>query len=140
MNTRQHLLSGRRVAIRHCDVKPSNLLMRPDGQLVLMDFGLAKLLDNAAFAAQSMIVGTVAYLAPEQYQGLVTPASDMYMLGIILYAFDRELHGNTRYSRIPGRAFTESTFAQNTVTVNRKILAVQALPGAIALVLVWLSA
>lgn len=86
--------------IVHRDVKPSNLLMRPDGQLVLMDFGLAKLLDNAAFASQSMIVGTVAYLAPEQYQGLVTPASDIYMLGIILYEMlvgQLPYEGNTAY-------------------------------------------
>ena len=71
--------------IVHRDVKPSNLLIRPDGQLVLMDFGLAKILDNAAFAMQSVILGTVAYLSPEQYQGIVTPASDIYMLGVILY-------------------------------------------------------
>ena len=71
--------------IVHRDVKPSNLLIRADGQLALMDFGLAKILDNAAFAMQSVILGTVAYLSPEQYQGIVTPASDIYMLGVILY-------------------------------------------------------
>jgi serine/threonine protein kinase len=72
-------------SIIHRDVKPTNLLMRPNGQLVLMDFGLAKLLVNVALPEQTAIVGTVAYMAPEQYQGLVSAASDIYMLGVLLY-------------------------------------------------------
>ena len=71
--------------IVHRDVKPANLLMRSNGQLVLMDFGLAKLLDNVALEEQTAIVGTVAYMAPEQCQGLVSAASDIYMLGVIFY-------------------------------------------------------
>src|SRR6266566_2228333 len=71
--------------IVHRDVKPSNLLMRPNGQLVLMDFGLAKILQNPALPEQTAIVGTVAYMAPEQYYGLVRAASDIYMLGVLLY-------------------------------------------------------
>ena len=69
----------------HRDVKPSNLLIRPDGQLLLMDFGLAKLIGSTASLATSTLLGTVAYMSPEQFQGLVSPASDIYMLGIILY-------------------------------------------------------
>jgi serine/threonine protein kinase len=66
-------------------VKPSNLLIRPDGQLVLMDFGLSKLLDNVSLETQTAILGTVAYMAPEQCQGFVSAASDRYMLGVVLY-------------------------------------------------------
>jgi serine/threonine protein kinase len=69
----------------HRDVKPTNLLIRPNGQLVLMDFGLAKLLDNVALEARTAVVGTVAYMAPEQCQGLVSAASDIYMLGVLFY-------------------------------------------------------
>lgn len=71
--------------IVHRDIKPTNLLIRSDGQLVLMDFGLAKLLSNAAHAEQTAILGTVAYMAPEQFEGMVSAASDIYALGVIFY-------------------------------------------------------
>src|SRR5437868_5853353 len=71
--------------IIHRDVKPSNLLMRSDGHLVLMDFGLAKLLAYVSQEAQTGVFGTVAYMAPEQLQGIVSAASDRYMLGVIFY-------------------------------------------------------
>jgi len=72
-------------AIVHRDIKPTNLLMRADGQLVLMDFGLAKLLSNVDLEEQTVVVGTVAYMAPEQFHGLVSAASDIYVLGVLLY-------------------------------------------------------
>lgn len=71
--------------IVHRDIKPTNLLMRSDGRLVLTDFGLAKLLDNANIEAPTVVLGTVAYMAPEQFQGFVSAASDIYALGVMLY-------------------------------------------------------
>jgi serine/threonine-protein kinase len=68
--------------IAHGDVKPGNLLLRSaGGELVLVDFGLAKLqgTDQGEFGKG----GTLAYMAPEQRQGLVTPLSDVHAAGVI---------------------------------------------------------
>jgi serine/threonine-protein kinase len=83
----------------HRDIKPTNMLLKPNGQLVLTDFGLAKLISNAAVEERTGVLGTVAYMAPEQFQGLVSSASDIYALGILLYqviAGKLPYDGNTR--------------------------------------------
>lgn len=70
----------------HRDVKPSNIRVRPDGRLVLLDFGLvAPCADDLAFSADSP-VGTVGYMAPEQARGEApSPAADSYAVGVLLY-------------------------------------------------------
>jgi serine/threonine protein kinase len=65
----------------HRDIKPSNLMRRQNGQLVLIDFGVAKQLDPAHLETGT-IVGTAEYMAPEQGQGKAIPASDLYSLGV----------------------------------------------------------
>ncbi len=85
--------------IIHRDVKPTNLLLRSDGRLVLTDFGLVKLLDNPSVEALTMPIGTVAYMSPEQFQGLVSASSDIYALGVLLYQMvlgKLPYEGNTR--------------------------------------------
>lgn len=74
----------------HRDVKPSNILLRADGTPVLTDFGLAKVVAEAAHAhritAPSMIVGTPDYLSPEQIKSeFCDGRSDVYALGTVLY-------------------------------------------------------
>jgi len=78
--------------ILHRDLKPSNMLVRADGQLKLLDFGIAKLLDEQAGGAAGELTQragqayTPRYAAPEQLQGQdVTTASDVYALGVLLY-------------------------------------------------------
>jgi serine/threonine protein kinase len=71
--------------VLHRDVKPSNILLAPDGRALLSDFGVARLIDGTRHTAAGTTVGTVAYLAPEQVGGAeVTPAADIYALGLVL--------------------------------------------------------
>jgi serine/threonine protein kinase len=70
----------------HRDIKPQNILRRPDGQVKLADFGIARSLDGTGHTELGTVLGTAAYLAPEQARGEpVTAAADIYALGIVLY-------------------------------------------------------
>jgi len=70
----------------HRDVKPRNLLLRPDGVLKIADFGIARAAESTRLTEIGTILGTAAYLAPEQAEGLeATPAADLYSVGAVLY-------------------------------------------------------
>ncbi|TWH99472.1 serine/threonine-protein kinase [Luteimonas cucumeris] len=72
--------------IVHRDLKPSNILVRGDGTVKLLDFGIAKLIDTPALQATVLRAFTPEYAAPEQIRGeAVTTSVDIYTLGLLLY-------------------------------------------------------
>ena len=69
--------------IVHCDLKPGNVLFDRDGHLLVTDFGLASLRKRSDSGGSA--VGTPAYMAPEMFEGNVSPQSDVYAMGIMLF-------------------------------------------------------
>ncbi|HVB21757.1 MAG TPA: protein kinase [Ktedonobacteraceae bacterium] len=81
----------------HRDIKPENMLMGRSNEILLSDFGIALVAQSSRYQNTQDVVGTVAYMSPEQIQGKPRPASDQYSLAIVAYEWlsgDRPFHGS----------------------------------------------
>lgn len=70
----------------HRDIKPANIMIAPDGEPVLMDFGIARILGSTQLTSSHTLLGTPSYMSPEAGLGeMVDARTDIYSLGIVLY-------------------------------------------------------
>ncbi len=80
------LAAAHEKGIIHRDIKPENIMIRKDGTVQIMDFGLAKLRGATRLTKEGSTVGTAGYMSPEQVQGMdVDHRSDIFSLGVLLY-------------------------------------------------------
>ncbi|WP_433529280.1 protein kinase domain-containing protein [Micromonospora sp. CA-263727] len=84
--TAEALHAAHLAGIVHRDVKPGNLLVKPDGRVVLVDFGIARSGATAGITAAHTVLGTASFMSPEQAAGQpISGASDIYALGAVAY-------------------------------------------------------
>jgi hypothetical protein len=92
------LTATHQAGVLHRDVKPANILLSPEGRVVLTDFGIAKAADSPALTTSGVLIGSPSYIAPERARGgPASAAADLWALGASLYTavegrppFDRE--------------------------------------------------
>jgi serine/threonine protein kinase/Flp pilus assembly protein TadD len=128
------LAASHAAGIVHRDIKPENIMLRRDGYVKVLDFGLAKLVDaedrrkadsTLVDTAPGLIIGTVRYMSPEQVRGLdVDERTDIWSLGVVLYellAGEAPFAGETKSDMIASILQNKPTFAWRTAEMPAEL-------------------
>ena len=98
------LTYAHRMGVIHRDIKPANLMVTDSGLLKIMDFGIARIQGSQRMTRQGDLIGTLAYMSPEQLKGAEGDArSDLYSLAMVLYELlsgDTPFHATSEYDLI----------------------------------------
>src|SRR5438477_643518 len=123
------LYYAHRNGVVHRDVKPGNLLRAREGEVKLADFGIAKATEQSSITQVGSVLGTAAYLAPEQARGEEAgPSADLYALGVVTYQL---ISGRLPYE---ASSLTELALKQQQETpATLVMLALAAVIGAVVL-------
>jgi serine/threonine protein kinase/tetratricopeptide (TPR) repeat protein len=112
------LKNAHRKSVIHRDLKSDNIMLTPEGTVKIADFGLAKLKGASVVTTETSVMGTLAYMSPEQLQGMTTDErTDIFSFGVVLYEM---LAGTLPFWSEHAQAIMYSVLNEDPEPVTRK--------------------